>query len=39
MAPAALIGSLVEVDITEIGSNTLFGALSEPATALAAAGA
>ena len=30
MAPAALIGSLVRVIITEIGSNTLFGKLAEP---------
>ncbi len=30
MAPRAMIGSLVQVAITEIGSNTLFGALTEP---------
>ncbi|HEY1474747.1 MAG TPA: tRNA (N6-isopentenyl adenosine(37)-C2)-methylthiotransferase MiaB [Pseudolabrys sp.] len=29
MAPRALVGSLVQVAITEIGSNTLFGALAE----------
>jgi tRNA-2-methylthio-N6-dimethylallyladenosine synthase len=29
MAPRALIGSLVQVAVTEIGSNTLFGALVE----------
>ncbi len=39
MAPRAMIGSLVDVVITDIGTNTLFGALSEPAPALAAAGA
>jgi tRNA-2-methylthio-N6-dimethylallyladenosine synthase len=41
MAPRAMIGSLVKVAITKIGSNTLFGALTEPVQApvLAAAGA
>ncbi len=41
MAPRTLIGSLVPVVITEIGSNTLFGALAQErrAPALAAAGA
>jgi hypothetical protein len=36
-----MIGSQLQVAITEIGSNTLFGALTEPvqAPALAAAGA
>ncbi len=40
MAPRAMIGSLVQVAITKIGSNTLFGALTEPVQApvLAAAG-
>jgi tRNA-2-methylthio-N6-dimethylallyladenosine synthase len=41
MAPRAMIGSLVPVIITDIGTNTLFGALAETtgAPALAAAGA
>jgi len=41
MAPTALIGALVRVIITEIGSNTLFGKLAEPTEmpALATAGA
>ena len=41
MAPRTLIGSLAPVAITEIGSNTLFGALAQErrAPALAAAGA
>jgi tRNA-2-methylthio-N6-dimethylallyladenosine synthase len=46
MAPAALIGEIVAVRITEVGPNSLFGALDEPApaarprqAALAAAGA
>jgi hypothetical protein len=41
MAPRAMVGSLVKVAITKIGSNTLFGALTEPVQApvLAAAGA
>jgi len=40
-APRSAIGSLVDVAITKIGSNTLFGALDEPSGApqLAAAGA
>jgi len=29
MAPRSLIGSLVAVTITEVGTNTLFGALSD----------
>ncbi len=39
MAPRAMIGSLVQVVITEIGTNTLFGALAEETPQLAAAGA
>jgi tRNA-2-methylthio-N6-dimethylallyladenosine synthase len=41
IAPRAMIGLQVQVVITEIGSNTLFGALTEPvqAPAFAAAGA
>jgi tRNA-2-methylthio-N6-dimethylallyladenosine synthase len=39
MAPSAMIGSLVPVTITEIGSNTLFGALAQEQRALTAAGA
>jgi tRNA-2-methylthio-N6-dimethylallyladenosine synthase len=41
MAPRALIGSLVQVVITDIGTNTLFGALAENKAApqLAEAGA
>ena len=41
MAPRTLIGSLVPVTVTEIGSNTLFGALAREhrAPVLAAAGA
>ena len=41
MAPRAMIGSLVPVTVTEIGSNTLFGALAQErrAPVLAAAGA
>ena len=39
MAPPAMIGSLVPVTITEIGSNTLFGALPQEQRVLAAAGA
>ena len=41
MAPRSAVGSLVQVAITEIGSNTLFGSLTEPihAPGLAAAGA
>ncbi len=37
MAPRAMIGSLVNVAITDIGTNTLFGALSAPALAEAGA--
>jgi tRNA-2-methylthio-N6-dimethylallyladenosine synthase len=39
MAPSAMIGSLVPVTITEIGSNTLFGALAQEQRAFTAAGA
>lgn len=44
MAPTALIGEIATVTITEVGSNSLFGALAEPALPagapmLAAAGA
>jgi tRNA-2-methylthio-N6-dimethylallyladenosine synthase len=46
LAPAALIGEIVPVTITEIGSNSLFGALAAPvrqrddsSAALATAGA
>ena len=39
MAPPAMIGSLVPVTITEIGSNTLFGTLAQEQRVLAAAGA
>jgi len=41
MAPRAMIGSLVQVSITAIGTNTLFGALAQERRApiLAAAGA
>ena len=40
MAPRAMIGSLVPVEITEIGSNTLFGVLADNAAPrLAAVGA
>jgi len=41
MAPRAMIGSLVQVVITDIGTNTLFGALAETKAApqLATAGA
>ncbi len=39
MAPRAMIGSLVQVTITEIGTNTLFGALAQEQHVLAAAGA
>src|SRR5450631_814257 len=41
MAPRAMIGSLVPVKVTEIGTNTLFGALvtEQRAPVLAAAGA
>jgi tRNA-2-methylthio-N6-dimethylallyladenosine synthase len=41
MAPRAMIGSLVEVVITDIGTNTLFGALADTNAVpqLAAAGA
>jgi hypothetical protein len=41
MAPRAMIGSLVQVVITDIGTNTLFGALVEQQAApqLAATGA
>jgi len=41
MAPPAIIGSLVKVAITDIGSNTLFGVLAESTTmsALETAGA
>jgi tRNA-2-methylthio-N6-dimethylallyladenosine synthase len=41
MAPRAMIGSLVPVTVTEIGTNTLFGALAQEhrAPVLAAAGA
>ena len=41
MAPAKLIGSIKRVTITEVGSNTLFGALADEmhAPTLAAAGA
>ena len=30
MAPAELIGEFADVTITDIGSNSLFGALAEP---------
>jgi tRNA-2-methylthio-N6-dimethylallyladenosine synthase len=41
MAPQALIGEVVRVTVTEVGSNSLFGALGDEATApqLATAGA
>jgi tRNA-2-methylthio-N6-dimethylallyladenosine synthase len=41
MAPRSMIGSLIQVVITDIGTNTLFGALAENKAApqLAAAGA
>jgi hypothetical protein len=41
MAPAALIGSVRRVTVTEVGSNSLFGTLAgeKSAPALAAAGA
>jgi hypothetical protein len=41
MAPTSRIGELVEVAVTELGSNTLFGALTDAADApgLADAGA
>jgi tRNA-2-methylthio-N6-dimethylallyladenosine synthase len=41
MAPRSLIGQIAPVTITEVGSNSLFGALAEetPAPQLAAAGA
>jgi len=41
MAPPSLIGSVLPVAITDIGTNTLFGALTEYAgmPALATAGA
>jgi hypothetical protein len=41
MAPASLIGTVVPVAITELGTNTLFGVLAEDAEApaLAEAGA
>jgi len=41
MAPRSLIGTVVPVTITDIGTNTLFGALVQPdkASALVAAGA
>ena len=39
MAPRALIGSVLPVEITQIGTNTLFGELPERANALAVAGA
>ncbi|MFI4972278.1 MAG: TRAM domain-containing protein, partial [Hyphomicrobiales bacterium] len=41
MAPRSMIGSLVPVTFTEIGTNTLFGALvtEQRAPVLAAAGA
>ena len=41
MAPRALIGSVLPVEITQIGTNTLFGELAERANApaFAAAGA
>jgi tRNA-2-methylthio-N6-dimethylallyladenosine synthase len=32
MAPVSLIGSVVPVTVTEIGSNSLFGALAAPRT-------
>jgi hypothetical protein len=40
MAPQSLIGETVPVTVTEVGSNSLFGALQEdiPAPTLAAAG-
>ena len=31
MAPANLIGEFADVTITEVGSNSLFGALAAPA--------
>jgi tRNA-2-methylthio-N6-dimethylallyladenosine synthase len=39
MAPRTMIGSLVQVAITDIGTNTLFGAIEHRAPVLAAAGA
>jgi tRNA-2-methylthio-N6-dimethylallyladenosine synthase len=39
MAPVKLIGSIQPVNVTEIGSNSLFGTLETNAPALAAAGA
>ena len=41
MAPRSLIGSVAPVMITDVGTNTLFGALAEQpiASELAAAGA
>jgi hypothetical protein len=41
MAPAALLGRVVPVTVTEIGSNSLFGELAEGSAAaeLIAAGA
>ena len=39
MAPRAMIGSLVDVAITDIGTNTLFGEVAHRAPVLAAAGA
>jgi tRNA-2-methylthio-N6-dimethylallyladenosine synthase len=39
MTPRTMIGSLIEVAITDIGTNTLFGAIEHRAPVLAAAGA
>jgi tRNA-2-methylthio-N6-dimethylallyladenosine synthase len=39
MAPSKLIGSIQRVTVTEVGSNSLFGALASSVPALAAAGA
>ena len=39
MAPRSLIGSLARVTITEVGSNTLFGALEDDCPTLMAVGA
>jgi tRNA-2-methylthio-N6-dimethylallyladenosine synthase len=38
-APASLIGSVVPVTVTGLGTNTLFGTLAEPAPALVPTGA
>jgi tRNA-2-methylthio-N6-dimethylallyladenosine synthase len=36
MAPSSLIGDIADVTVTDIGSNSLFGALARPSTAHAA---